>query len=117
MDASVTIDVINAIPDHYYPVFVLDGSGTGFEYIPLRLLDEGQGEEVLVRLADDWSEPVMEAVLRANGVEAARQWPKCPRHPHALNPKLIDGTACWSCDFEETLKFPIGQMPTSAEVR
>jgi hypothetical protein len=86
------------------------GGATGFRVLR-RLLDEDRAEEVLVRLSDDWSEPVMEAVPSTAGAGAARLWSECPRHPHALNPKLIDGEACWCCDLDRTIAFPVGSLP------
>jgi hypothetical protein len=101
--------VIDEHQDMYDVMLVLARSGTGFRVLQ-SLLDEDRGEEVLVEMADDLSEPVMEQVLQVAGVEAARTWPKCPRHDHALNPKLRGGRASWCCDFDKTTAVSVGEL-------
>jgi hypothetical protein len=106
LDARMVIDDQQ---DVYDVSLVMAGSATGFRVLK-RLLDEDRGEEVLVAMADDLSEPVMEQVLELAGVEAARLWPKCPRHDHALNPKLHGGRASWCCDFDKAIAVPVGEL-------
>jgi hypothetical protein len=44
--------------DSYLAVLRLGKAGTGV-LVSQRLLDEDRGEEILAKLADDWSEPIM----------------------------------------------------------
>jgi len=106
LDASVAVVEQQ---DIYDVILVMAGSGTGFRVLQ-SLLDEDRGEQVLVAMADDLSEPVMEQVLDMAGVEVARLWPKCPRHDHALDPKLNGGRASWCCDFDKTVAVPVGEL-------
>jgi len=68
MNASVSV---REDSDQYYPVFQIDGVSGSYEYVAPHRQDEGDGEEVLARLADDWSELVMEAVLARYGIDTA----------------------------------------------
>jgi hypothetical protein len=106
LDARVAIDEQQ---DIYDVTLVMAEARTGFRVLQ-RLLDEDRAEEVLAEMADDLSEPVMEQVLDMAGVQAARLWPKCPLHDHALNPKLHGGRASWCCDFDKTVAVPVGEL-------
>ena len=90
----------------------LQGTGRGF-FVQERRLNAEYAEGVLAELADYWSEPVMEAVLEAAGVESARLWPKCPIHMHALNPEVRAGRARWCCPVDKTITFLIGDLPAA----
>jgi len=74
--------------------------------------DEHRFDDVLVALADEWSEAVMEALIDTVGVEAARTWPKCPVHDHAMDPKAEGGRAWWICRDDQSVRVPIGELTT-----
>lgn len=83
------------------------GAGAGVERWLLR---EQRFADILVHMADEWSETVGEELIRVAGVEAARTWPRCPRHDHSMDPVVEAGRALWACRDDRSLRVPIGQL-------
>jgi hypothetical protein len=43
--------------------------------------------------------------------ERTEPWPPCPAHAdHALNPRVVRGTACWVCSRDDRVAVPIGSV-------
>jgi len=43
-------------------------------------------------------------------VELGSRWPSCPRHPHSLEPGMVDGRATWRCSIDQAIATPIGRI-------
>jgi hypothetical protein len=84
-------------------------------FIDSVLLDERRFADVLVLIADEWSEVVGKALIPVMGVEAARTWPRCPRHDHAMDPVVEEDRALWACRDDRRVRVPIGQLAPSEQ--
>jgi len=98
-----------------FEVGILTQRGGVRVFIDSVLLDERRFADVLVLIADEWSEVVGKALIPVMGVEAARTWPRCPRHDHAMDPVVEANQALWACRDDRTVRVPIGQLGASEQ--
>ena len=98
-----------------FEVGILTQRGGVRVFIDSVLLDEHRFADVLVHIADEWSDVVGKALIPVMGVEAARTWPRCPRHDHAMDPIVEADRALWACRDDRTVRVPIGQLASSEQ--
>lgn len=93
---------------HFYDLRLQIGHRGQVSRIPELLLDEERAVEILVQIAEDWTDLVTEALVAEVSIEFAETWPKCPLHSHAMDPMVLDTGAHWACRQDGRPVVPIG---------
>lgn len=80
-------------------IVTIDGTKYGFGVDP-----ESSPTELILSLAEGIQEHLAES-----SVAWGQARPRCPWHPHPLEPRIVAGRACWVCPRDQTDVAEIGE--------